>query len=203
MDRLVEGFRRFRAGYFRDHGDLFADLSERGQAPHALVVSCCDSRVDPQLLVSTRPGDIFVVRNVANLVPPYDPSAGYPGTSAALEFGVRVLKVKHVVVLGHAHCGGVQALLSTTDRPAGEFVGPWMGIARPALERTLASAAPERRQHVCEHEVVRESVANLRTFPWIVDLERGGSLQLHGWYFDIGPGRLMALTPTGTFEPIG
>jgi len=202
VERLIEGFRRFRASYFRDHGELFADLAQHGQSPHALIVSCCDSRVDPQLLFSTQPGDIFVIRNVANLVPPYDPSSGYHGTSAALEFGVRSLRVKNVVVLGHKHCGGVQALLQQTVRPTGEFIGPWMNIAWPARERAIAAGPPETHQTLCEKEVIRESVYNLRTFPWISEAEAKGEIRIHGWYFDVGRGELLAMNDHGGFDLI-
>ena len=139
MDTLIEGFKRFRAQYFEEHRRLFEALAMRGQTPKVLLIGCCDSRVDPAIIFDAQPGEMFVLRNVANLVPPYAPDTGHHGTSAAVEFAIRGLEVEHVVVLGHARCGGVRALI---EGQAGsddtDFIRGWMHIARSARDRALA-----------------------------------------------------------------
>lgn len=198
MDHLIEGYWRFRSEVWARERSRFEALADRGQRPRTMVVACSDSRVDPQMIFSAGPGELFVVRNVANLVPPYAPDAAYHGTSAALEFGVRVLGVSDLVVLGHALCGGVHALLTGAPAEAGDFVGPWMGIAQAARERTLAcEPVAERQQEHCEHEVVRLSLANLMSFPWVRDAVQAGRLRLHGLHFDIRSGELTALDGSG------
>lgn len=205
MDDLIAGYRRFRAETWRRERDRFEALAERGQSPRALVIACADSRVDPQMIFSAAPGELFVVRNVANLVPPYQPDAAYHGTSAALEFAVRVLKVRHVVVLGHALCGGVRALLEGPPPGTEDFVAPWMGIAREARARALRceAASPEARQEAGEHEVVRLSLENLMTFPWVREAVEAGALSLHGGHFGVASGRLSMLDAAGDFVPVG
>jgi carbonic anhydrase len=206
MDRLIEGFRNFRENLWPENRALFRSLANRGQAPKVMVIACADSRVDPQLIFSAAPGEIFTVRNVANLVPPYAPNSDYHGTSAALEFAVRALEVEHIVVLGHADCGGVRALLrGPNSLAASDFVDSWMSIAAPARERALAKAGgnAEAAQHVCEHETVKVSLDNLLTFPWIRERVAGGKLQLHGCYFGIESGQLLLLDESGEFRPAG
>lgn len=204
MDELIEGYRRFRAETWARERDRFEALAERGQSPKVLVVACSDSRVDPQMVFSAAPGELFVVRNVANLVPPYQPDAAYHGTSAALEFGVRVLQVRHVVVLGHALCGGVRALLDGMPPGTEDFVAGWMGIAREARARVLRCehASDEARQEAGEREMVRLSLENLMTFPWVREAVEAGRLRLHGGHFGIRSGRLWALGPSGEFAPV-
>jgi carbonic anhydrase len=204
MQRLIDGYRRFRAETWPRERGRFEALAEHGQRPRAMVITCADSRVDPQMIFGAAPGELFVVRNVANLVPPYAPDAAYHGTSAALEFGVRVLAVRDLVVLGHALCGGVRVLLEGTPAEAADFVGPWMRIARAARERTLACAPAEARQEACEHEVVRLSLANLLTFPWVAEAVTAGRLHLNGMHFDIRSGVLAVLDGNGqAFSAIG
>jgi carbonic anhydrase len=204
MERLLEGFRRFRENYDREHRQVFEELARRGQSPSAMVIACSDSRVDPQLIFGTGPGEIFVVRNVANLIPPYEPDGYHHGTSAALEFAVRTLQVPHIIVMGHARCGGVSALLGQHDRAQDDFVSTWMNIARPARERALEAAGGESEnlQHLCEHETIKVSLENLLTFPWIRERVEAGTLRLHGWYFDIETGIVTALGQDGTFSPL-
>ena len=202
MDRLIEGFRRFRQDYWRDNRQTFEALAARGQSPRALVIACSDSRVDPQMIFQTAPGEIFVVRNVANLVPPYGPDTAYHGTSAAVEFAVRTLEVQHVVVLGHSGCGGIDALLRG-DRDADDFVTSWMQIAAPARERARRAAlAVDDTHRLCEHEAIKVSLANLKTFPWVRDRIESGKLALHGWHFDIEQGDLRQLDAAGKFQSI-
>ncbi len=145
MEKLIAGYRSFRSKNWVEHRALFESLAENGQRPQALVIACVDSRVDPAMIFDSAPGTVLTVRNVANLVPPYAPDHAYHGTSAALEFGVRVLEVRDLIVLGHSSCGGVQALLNGAPEKGRDFIAPWMELARPALERaSLVAAGPER-----------------------------------------------------------
>ncbi len=180
---------------------MFEALAADGQHPRALVLACIDSRVDPAMIFDAGPGELLIVRNVANLAPPYAPDAAYHGTSAALEFGVRVLRVPNLVVLGHGQCGGVQALLGGAPEAARDFVAPWMAMAAPARQRALACDTLEARQRCCEHEVVKLSLANLLTFPWIAERVAAGDLALHGAWFAIHSGELTLLRPDGAFAP--
>ncbi len=199
MDRLIEGYRQFRRDDWPADRARYEALATWGQRPHTLVIACSDSRVDPQTVFGAVPGELFVVRNVAGLVPPYTPDAGYHGTSAALEYGVRVLKVERVVALGHARCGGVQAMIEGAPAEAQDFVAPWVEIARPALATKPPPDVPAADYY--EVEVVRLSLANLLTFPWINEAVRKGELSLHGFRFDIHTGELSRLTPEG-FSPV-
>jgi carbonic anhydrase len=192
--QLIEGFRRFRERHFAQ-GDLqFQELVQFGQSPKALVVACCDSRVDPALVLDSAPGDLFVIRNVANLVPPAENQGHYHGTSAALEFGVRNLEVQHIIVLGHAQCGGIHALLERTVDKDESFIAGWMGIAEAAreqVEREHAGSSTELRHRACEQQAILVSLNNLMTFSWIRERVEQGKLTLHGWYFDIERGELL------------
>ena len=196
MDRLLEGYRRFRSETWPAERTRYEALA-RGQQPETLVISCSDSRVDPQTVFGARPGELFVIRNVAGLVPPYQPDAGYHGTSAALEFGVRVLKVARVVVLGHAQCGGVRAMVEGAPKEAQDFVEPWMAMAESTLLTVPQDMPAAERLDHCEIEVVRLSLANLLTFPWIQEAVTAGRLELHGYRFDIHTGILAKLEPEG------
>src|SRR5580700_12342239 len=149
MQKLLAGYQRFRANGWPEKRREFELLAENGQSPKALVVACIDSRVDPAMIFDAAPGEMLTVRNVANLVPPYAPDATYHGTSAALEFGVKVLEVRHVIVLGHGLCGGVKTLLEGGPNTEHEFIGPWMSIARPALAIALSRGSDEERRLSC------------------------------------------------------
>jgi len=201
MKALLEGYQRFRAKGWPEQRRTFESLSRNGQAPETLVIACVDSRVDPAMIFNAAPGELLTIRNVANLVPPYAPDAAYHGTSAALEFGVRVLGVRQILVLGHGLCGGVRALLDGAPRNAPEFIGPWMGIAQQARARALECASTEERQQAGEHEVIKVSLANLMTFPWIAERVARGDLKLHGAWFSIATGALTVLQPDGEFVP--
>ena len=196
MDRLLEGYRRFRSETWPSERTRYEALA-RGQQPETLVISCSDSRVDPQTVFGARPGELFVIRNVAGLVPPYQPDAGYHGTSAALEFGVRVLKVARIVVMGHAQCGGVRAMVEGAPKEARDFVEPWMAMAESTLLTVPQDMPAAERLDHCEIEVVRLSLANLLTFPWIEEAVTAGRLELHGYRFDIHTGILAKLEPEG------
>jgi carbonic anhydrase len=192
---FLAGFERFKSKYFADDDGLYARLRQ-GQSPSALVISCCDSRADPGMLMGAGPGDIFVVRNVANLVPPYRNGAEMPGIRADIEFAVRSLNVAHIVILGHSGCGGIRALMDGEGISASnfEFIGTWVGIARPVRERVLRELA-DRPQAVqiraCEQGAIQLSLENLMSFPWIRERVERGELELHGWYFDIDAGDLL------------
>jgi carbonic anhydrase len=188
---LLAGFRRFREHWFVEHPELYARLAQ-GQNPHTMVVACCDSRVDPGMLTDCRPGDIFVVRNVANLVPPCIADGRHHGTSAALEFAVRGLKVQNVLVLGHSQCGGIRALVEGGGQDL-MFVQPWMDIARSACKVAadrMQDKDPKERLRACEWAGIAQSLANLQTFPWVREGIEGGALRLHGWHFDLEEGVL-------------
>ena len=201
MKDLLAGYRRFRAKGWPEQRPIFESLARDGQAPSAMVVACVDSRVDPAVIFDAGLGEILTVRNVANLVPPYAPDAAYHGTSAALEFGVRILQVRHLMIMGHGLCGGVQALLQGTAGPGNEFVAPWMAIAEAARVRVMSSIPPADRRKACEQEAIKVSLANLMTFPWIAERVQEGSLALHGTWFDIHTGELMILQADDTFAP--
>lgn len=197
MDRLVAGYRRFRSEVWPAERARYEALARQGQRPETLVVACSDSRVDPQTVFGAAPGELFVVRNVAGLVPPYSPDSGYHGTSAALEFGVRVLKVARIVVLGHAQCGGILAMVDGAPREARDFVEPWMAIAGSVLLPFASSGDTDHLHDHYETEVVRLSLANLMTFPWIEEAVTAGQLGLSGFRFDIRSGALMQLEGAG------
>jgi carbonic anhydrase len=193
LDSLLEGYRRFRAETWPAERARYRILAHQGQSPETLVVACSDSRADPATVFNAGPGELFVVRTVAGLVPPYEPDARYHGTSAALEYGVRVLKVRQIVVLGHVQCGGVRALVEGAPAEAGDFVETWMKIAEPVLRDRPAEAAGAELIEHCEHGVVRLSLANLARFPWIAEAVAAGRLVLHGLQFDIHTGVLKRL----------
>jgi carbonic anhydrase len=199
MQELLAGYQRFRMSGWPEKRREFELLAENGQSPRALVVACIDSRVDPAMIFDAAPGEMLTLRNVANLVPPYAPDAAYHGTSAALEFAVRVMEVRDIIVLGHGLCGGVKSLLEGAPKKAQEFVAPWMSIARPACERAMRFPPGEGRGLICEHEVIKVSLGTLMTFPWIAERVAAGELALHGAWFDIRIGVLMVLQPDGVF----
>jgi carbonic anhydrase len=202
MRPLLDGYRRFRTETWPQQRARFEELAAQGQSPRTMVIACSDSRVDPQMIFSAGPGELFVVRNVANLVPPYMPDAAFHGTSAAVEFAVRVLKVRDLVVMGHALCGGIRALREGVPAGAGDFVAGWIGIAADARAVALRCDDPTAAQEAAEHEAVRISLANLLTFPWVADGVAAGSLALHGAHFGVATGRLVLLdAATGTFRP--
>ena len=203
MQRLIDGYRRFRAGGWPERRRLFEALADKGQKPRAMVVACADSRVDPGMIFDASPGELFIVRNIAALVPPYEPDSAYHGTSAALEFGVRVLGVRDLVVLGHGLCGGVHGLLYGAPAEAQDFVAPWLGIAAAVRPRALACDSPAAQQLCGEHEVIKLALENLRGFPWIAEREAAGRLILHGAHFDVRTGQLSLLRPGGQFATVG
>lgn len=193
MDRLIEGYRRFRANTWPAQGPRYAVLAREGQNPETLVISCSDSRADPHVVFDAGPGELFVVRNVAGLIPPYQPDANYHGTSAAIEYAVRVLKVFRIVVMSHGQCGGVRAMVEGAPKEAQEFVKPWIGMAEPVLRSVPPHLERNDVFTHCETEVMRLSLANLLTFPWIEQAVDDGRLKLQGFRFDIQTGILTRL----------
>ena len=207
IDKLVEGFKRFRQSHFVEDHALFDRLNQQGQAPKTMIVGCCDSRVDPAIITDSDPGDLFIIRNVANLVPPHETAGSFHGTSAALEFGVRNIGVENIVVLGHAQCGGIRALMDDAPR-TGEgdgFISGWMRVASHARNRVLSrmqGAPREELARACELEAILVSLDNLLTFPWILERVAQRKLTLHGWYFDMRNGELLHYdAPSNSFKP--
>jgi len=200
-DELADGYRRFRATHWPDARAEYETLAQ-GQKPHTLIVACSDSRADPALIFDAAPGQLFVVRNVANLVPPYEPDGQLHGVSAALEFGVKVLEVQRIVVMGHAHCGGVNAMLNGAPDSCRDFVAPWVAQGEPVVRHIAESVAPDQVERAAEEAVVRLSLDNLRTFPWIAEREAAGVLTLTGLHFGIGDGILTRLQDAGRFVPV-
>jgi len=200
VDDLIAGYRRFRAGVYAEQVQLYRELGE-GQDPGVMLIACADSRAEPSDIFNAAPGQMFVVRNVANLVPPYKPDGGLHGVSAALEFAVRVLKVRHIVVMGHGGCGGVTASLIESKSPLiGEFVTPWVKLLEAARARVMESASLNP-QFALELEGIETSLENLMSFPWVAEAVACGDLELHGAWFAIKHGELHWRNPkTRRFE---
>ncbi len=202
--KLIKGFKRFQERYFGEERSLFSALKGE-QKPKILVIGCSDSRVDPALLTGCAPGELFVVRNVANLVPPYEHDGAYHGVSAALEYAVCHLEVEHIIILGHSGCGGILALLDgiPLDRSS-EYISKWVGIAGRAREivmRQMADKPFHKQAEACEQVSILVSLENLLTFPWVRNRVESGTLFLHGWYVDISTGNLFCYLPaSGRFE---
>ncbi|HEX3572687.1 MAG TPA: carbonic anhydrase [Acidobacteriaceae bacterium] len=207
ISTFVKGFGKFQEKYFAEDESIF-DRLRQGQSPSSLVISCCDSRADPGMLMDASPGDIFVVRNVANLVPPYKNGAELPGIRADIEFAIKGLNVSNIIILGHSGCGGIRALMDGEGITENhyEFIGTWVSIAREARERVLrelAQASDAVQSRACEHGAIALSLRNLMTFPWIRERVEAGALTLHGWYFDIDAGELLAYsTENQEFVPL-
>lgn len=205
---LLKGYHEFKKSRFPRENQHYRDLAIQGQTPETLVIACCDSRAAPEIIFDAVPGEIFVVRNVANLVPSYEPDGEYHSTSAALEFAVQSLRVKHIVVLGHGRCGGIMAALDPAAEPLspGDFIGKWMGLLAPVAEAiaTKQGLSKAERQTALEHQSIANSIANLRTFPCVSILEGRGRLDIYGAWFDISNGELLVMDPDTNefFEPI-
>ncbi|MBI1179994.1 MAG: carbonic anhydrase [Alphaproteobacteria bacterium] len=203
--RFAQGYRTFRQNYFEEHQRLFHELRS-GQEPKVMLVACCDSRVEPAIILDSEPGDLFIVRNIANLIPPYEPDSHRHGTSAALEFAVNNLGVNHVVVMGHAECGGIAAALAGEFGTATEFIGPWVssiGPLRDAVIDEAGSRPASEQQRLLEQRSIVHSLENLATFPFVSQRMAEGELFIHGWYFDIHTGDLLAYDPeAGRFGPL-
>ncbi len=200
--RLFAGFKQFRARYFESENSPYLQLAV-AQSPKILVIACSDSRVDPAIIMSAKPGDIFVVRNVANLVPPYETGGKYHGVSAAIEFAIENLKVENVIILGHRKCGGIRALVEGQRGNAGSFVSHWVAIAEAAHQRVLSAHKGAEQDVLCQHcelEAIKTSLENLRTFPFVQKAQQEREMNIIGAYFDLEAGRLLELNEdTGEF----
>jgi carbonic anhydrase len=201
IQKLITGYRKFNEQYFKGNTPLYEELVENGQAPKIMMIACCDSRVDPSIVTNSKPGELFVVRNVANLVPPCDhhPHAHQHSTSSALEFAVRFLEVEHIIVFGHSHCGGIQALMThenTNKKHPSDFISAWMDIAEPArvkVKQEYGHLSSEEQALRCEEFAIKISLDNLMSFPWIAEKVKNNSLKLHGWHFDLASGLIRTL----------
>lgn len=201
---LIEGYRRFRSDSYPQQKARYDALENDGQSPPVMVISCCDSRVDPATIFDTVPGQVFALRNVANLVPPFETGGGLHGASAAIEFGVLGLAVKHIVVVGHGQCGGIKAALAGPNlgQEGHIFIDDWMGIVQQARDEVVASGQ-DNPQQALEWEAIKVSLANLRTFPFIAEREARGEIKLHGAWFAIAEGSLYVLNETdGAFKRV-
>ncbi len=207
--KLMVGFKHFREKYYAGEESVYSKLSE-GQNPKTLIIACSDSRVDPALLSSASPGELFIVRNIANLVPPFESTdSGHHGVSAAIEFGVVNLKVENLVVLGHRQCGGIRALMSGEHKKEKSFVGKWMKIMHQARESVMQKFAKEDFEtqcRECEMEAIAVSITNLKSFPFVKEALDNHTLHIYGIYFDLEQGNLLEFDEaTHTFQalPIG
>ena len=204
--RLIDGYNAFAGGRLPHEQDRYRELAERGQQPEIMVIGCCNSRVSPEVIFDAHPGELFVVRNVANIVPPYAPDGQAHGVSAALEFGVGALRVKHIVVLGHAHCGGIRAFAEDAEPLSpGDFIGKWMKLMAPAAEKTpRGDSSPAGYLKRLEHANISNSLDNLMSFPRLAKLIEKGKIATHGAYFGVATGDLSVLDKaSGKFRPVG
>jgi carbonic anhydrase len=202
-DKLLDGYKRFKAGYFAENRDKIRELA-RNQKPSYVLITCCDARLEPSLIFDTEPGELFVIRNVANLVPPYETGGSYHGTSAALEFAITVLEVPEILVLGHSRCGGIRALVTDQDTLAPDsFIARWMSIVAPISQL----ADPDKLDDIktfnrCEQAAVGFSLRNLMTYPWIASRVEAGTLKLKGWHYNIYTGALKQIHDQDTISTI-
>jgi carbonic anhydrase len=202
-ERLLAGYDSFRANRLPEDSARYRILADAGQRPQIMVIACSDSRAAPETIFDANPGEIFVVRNVANLVPPYDPDGHYHGTSAAIEFAVAHLKVRHIVVMGHGRCGGISAYLDGKADP-GDFIDRWISLLTPAAESLSDELDEKTRERALEFASIRQGIDNLKSFPMIANLASIGEIELHGAWFDISTGELFVLDGArGTFEQVG
>jgi carbonic anhydrase len=204
-EHLLAGYRNFMKGRYAAESGRYVSLAREGQSPETMLVACSDSRSAPETVFDAGPGELFVLRNVGALIPPFEPDGEFHSTSAALEFAVDILKVKNVVIMGHGRCGGIRAALAQGDKPLkpGDFIGKWMSLIHPAAEAVASTTVmtPTERETALERISVRYSLNNLRTFPQIKEREEQGELTLYGAWFDISTGELWVMNKeTGDFE---
>jgi carbonic anhydrase len=200
---LLEGYRNFMAGRYARETERYRQLAVGGQSPTAMVICCCDSRAAPETIFDVGPGELFVLRNIANLVPTFAPDAGQHGTSAGIEFAVNALGISDLIVLGHGRCGGIRwALGPATPLAQGDFIGKWMSMLAPVTEQVASYSfmTPAERETALERLSVRNSLKNLRTFPYIRDKEDEGTLTLHGAWFDVSTAELWIMNEAGDFQ---
>lgn len=200
---LLDGHANFMSGRYAREKERIRDLAETGQKPTTLIIACCDSRAAPEMIFDAGPGELFVLRNVANLVPTYQPDGGQHGTSAAIEFAIKGLSISNIVVMGHGRCGGIKAALDPNMKPldSGDFIGKWMSMLGelPTQLGQNALMTEAERQTAMERISIRNSIRNLRTFPYVARLEQEGKLAVHGAWFDISTGELWIMDDKGDF----
>lgn len=200
---LLDGHANFMSGRYEREKERIRDLAQIGQTPSTMIIACCDSRAAPEMIFDAGPGEMFVLRNVANLVPPYQPDGGQHGTSAAIEFAVKALNIANIVIMGHGRCGGIKAALDPAMTPldSGDFIGKWIGMLGelPAQLGRNSLLTPTERQTAMERISIRNSISNLRTFPYVASLEADGQLAVHGAWFDISTGELWIMDESGDF----
>ncbi len=195
VDKLIAGYQRFKEGYYQQNKEKLSKLATQGQSPKIAIVSCSDSRVDPTIILDCQPGDLFVIRNVANLIPPCEGSDSYHGTSAALEYAVTGLEVESIIVLGHTQCGGIKALMDTPPSTEPKtFISKWMKQLEDVRNEVLAHnhKSTDSCYHECEEKGIIRSLDNLMTFPWVKERVDAGKLHLHGWHYDLDNAALYA-----------
>lgn len=202
---LIEGYRNFMSGRYATESERYRKLAEEGQKPTTMVIACCDSRAAPETIFDCGPGQLFVLRNVANLVPPYGPDAAYHGTSSAIEFAIIHLKVENIVVMGHGRCGGIAGALATAGghAPEGAFIGKWLTMIEEVAGKVEANSllTATEQQTALERIVIRQSLGNLMTFPFVKERVEAGELSLHGAWFDISSGELWTMNgESGDFK---
>jgi carbonic anhydrase len=202
-DKLLEGYRRFKRGYFSENKEKIRELA-KNQTPSYVLITCCDARLEPSLIFDTEPGDLFVIRNVANLVPPYEEQGSYHGTSAALQFAITVLEVPEIIVLGHSRCGGIRTLVDQGDKlDKTSFIGKWISIVAPVVQLADRSQLDDPQVYNrCEQAAVGYSLCNLMSFPWIASRVREGKLKLTGWHYNIYTGALKKVHDQDTITTI-
>jgi carbonic anhydrase len=194
--KILQGYQAFREKYVHDDKSIMQQLSHYGQQPQAMIIACCDSRVDPALILQCDPGDLFVVRNVANIVPPYEKDEAHHGTSAALEFGIRFLNIKDLILLGHSQCGGIQALLDGNDPVQNDFITNWVSVVK-------SDHAGFQGADDCAKLALQQSFRNCMTFPWINEKVTQGELSIHLWFFDIKEGQIFTYSEAEkTYKPL-
>jgi carbonic anhydrase len=207
MDRfpalLLDGYKSFMSDRYDSEQGRYRQLADRGQSPTTMIIACCDSRAAPETIFNAGPGELFVLRNVANLVPTFQPDGGQHGTSAAIEFAVNALEISNIVVMGHGRCGGIKAALAPDTGPLaqGDFIGKWMSMLAPVSDAVskYTLLTDRERQTMLERFSIRHSIANLRTFPYVKKLEEEGKLAVHGAWFDISSGELWVMNAEGDF----
>lgn len=196
LDKMLKGYRQFREKYASGDNSIMQYLSHYGQQPQIMVVSCCDSRVDPALILQCDPGDLFVVRNVANIIPPYEKDEAHHGTSAALEFGIYFLKVKHLILLGHSQCGGIQVLLDKAKTHPNDFITNWVSLIK-RKDGHFQNADDFAKL------ALKQSLQNCLTFPWIREKVEEQSLTIHLWFFDVEKGQILTYRDSSMhYEPL-
>lgn len=204
IQKLMAGYARFRNLQSQAPYCAYKEVLQQNQQPIALVITCCDARIDPVTILDCDPGELFLIRNVANLIPPYEEDSHYHGTSAALEFGICYLHIPHIIILGHSECGGIQSLFEQHTNPPNSFIHKWMELAQVSCQTNASHSSPEHRreqENLCGKQALVGSRKNLMTFPWIQKRVEAGNLQLHAWYFKLPQGVIEAFNPqTLNFE---